>query len=201
MPVITEQRMRDRNDAILVAARRVFAAKGFEGASIAEIARGADVSDGLIYRYFVNKRDLFYQVLRDFYETLLANVAVAVSAGTFREKIHSFIRSHLKTFMADTDICRLFVTEIRNASDYPGSRLQDLNRRYGQVIVKIVKDGIASGDVRADVDPRVVRDVIFGSVEHLSWAHLHGRGKTRAEETATALTALLLKGVANKTEH
>src|SRR5438270_7895884 len=58
MPAISPQRMRDRYDAILAAATRVFAEKGYSTASITEIAKAADISDGLIYKYFDNKRDL-----------------------------------------------------------------------------------------------------------------------------------------------
>ncbi len=58
MPAISPERMRDRYETILAAASRAFAEKGYETTSITEIARAADVSDGLIYKYFSNKRDL-----------------------------------------------------------------------------------------------------------------------------------------------
>lgn len=74
MPLISPERMQDRYDTILDAAKRAFAEKGFEGASIADIARIADISDGLVYRYFRNKRDLLYGVLKKFYERILVDL-------------------------------------------------------------------------------------------------------------------------------
>src|SRR6202521_6076972 len=62
MPAISPQRMQDRYDAILDAAKGAFADKGFEGTSIADIARTARISDGLVYLYFRNKRELLYEV-------------------------------------------------------------------------------------------------------------------------------------------
>src|ERR1700738_5693422 len=56
MPAISAERMQDRYDAILDAAKRAFAEKGYEGASIADIARIAQISDGLAYRYFPKKK-------------------------------------------------------------------------------------------------------------------------------------------------
>src|ERR1700738_2686141 len=56
MPAISAERMQDRYDAILDAAKRAFAEKGYEGASIADIERIAQISEGLAYRYFPKKK-------------------------------------------------------------------------------------------------------------------------------------------------
>ena len=63
MPVISAERIQQRYDAILDAAKQVFTRQGYEGTSIAAVAKVAGVSDGLIYRYFANKRDLLDQAL------------------------------------------------------------------------------------------------------------------------------------------
>ena len=196
MPVISPERMQERYDAILEAAKQVFADKGFEAASIAEIARVARVSDGLVYRYFANKRDLLYQVLRAFYERIMPDPeAEAREATGFRERLHRLISRHLEVFVADTDLCRLFISEVRVARDYEGSEIQALNRRYTSALVGIVTGGVAAGEIRPDVDPRLVRDVIFGSIEHLAWRHVNGRSRLDIRGTAGELTALLADGL------
>ncbi len=48
MPALSAKRLQDRSDAILEAAQGVFVERGYQAASIAEIARAADISDGLI---------------------------------------------------------------------------------------------------------------------------------------------------------
>ena len=78
MPAISPRRMQDRYDAILDAAKGIFADKGFDGTSIADIARAARISDGLVYRYFRNKRELLYEVLRKFYERILLDLETQV---------------------------------------------------------------------------------------------------------------------------
>jgi len=52
-----------RRDHILDSAARVFAAKGYNGASIRDIARAAGVADGTIYNYFLNKEALLFGIL------------------------------------------------------------------------------------------------------------------------------------------
>lgn len=196
MPVISAERMQGRIDAIVDAASAVFAAKGYEAASIAEIARRAEVSDGLIYRYFSNKRDLLYRVLEAFYERVVAALEkeVAKDAG-FEDRLHALVRRHLGNFVADRELCRLFLSEVRVASDYKGSTIQALNRRYASVLTGLIEAGIAAGEVKADASARLIRDVIFGAIEHIAWPYVNGDGKLDVEATAHSVTALICGGI------
>ena len=196
MPAISPQRMQDRYDAILDAAKRAFAEKGFEGTSIADIARTAQISDGLVYRYFRNKRELLYEVLRKFYERILLDLETQVfKQDGFSARLEALIRRHLEVFVADTDLCRLFISEVRTASDYEGSSIQELNRLYTSVLIRIVKDAVKTGEVRPDVNPKLLRDVIFGAIEHLAWRHVNGKGQLRVTQTARDLTIMLTSGI------
>src|SRR3954467_2309947 len=196
MPAISPQRMRDRHDAILAAATRVFAEKGYSSASITNIAQAADISDGLIYKYFTNKRDLLERVLTAFYEQTIADLETKVAKGkTFEERLYILVSEHLATFVADIDLCRLFISEVRTASDYRGSAIQQLNRRYTSVLLKIVDQAIAEGEVRPDVDPRLGRDMLFGAVEHSSWRHINGSRPLDLPRTARSMTNVLLGGL------
>ena len=196
MPAISPQRMQDRYDAILDAAKGAFADKGFEGTSIAGIARIAQISDGLVYRYFRNKRELLYEVLRKFYERILLDLETQVfKHGAFSARLEALIRRHLEVFVSDTDLCRLFISEVRTASDYEGSSIQELNRLYTSVLIRIVKDAVKTFEVRPDVNPKLLRDVIFGAIEHLAWRHVNGKGQLRVTQTARDLMIMLTSGI------
>lgn len=58
--------VQERQQQILQAAAQVFAEKGFDSATIREVARTAGVSEGSIYRYFKNKQDLLLHLPRQF---------------------------------------------------------------------------------------------------------------------------------------
>lgn len=187
--------MQDRRDSILAAARQAFARNGFEGTSIADIARAAGVSDGLVYRYFSSKRDLLNAVLTAFYErTMLDLEAIAAREAPFEQRLHDIIHRHIEAFIVDTDACRLFISEVRTAADYQGSPVQQLNRRYTSILVRIIESGIASGEVRPDIEMRLVRDVIFGAIEHRTWAAVNGR-PLDVDATARGLVELLRYGL------
>jgi len=188
--------MRDRHETILAAASRAFSEKGYETTSITEIARLADVSDGLIYKYFSSKRDLLEHVLQDFYERVIADVGSKVArAEGFGEKLYILISEHLATFVAERNLCRLFISEVRIASDYRGSAIQQLNRRYTSILVDMVDGAVASGEIPRTVDPRVVRDMLFGAIEHSAWRHTIGKRPLDVQAVARAITDIFLNGL------
>lgn len=65
MTRVTQQHVDARHDAILDAAARLFARQGISGATMAEIAREANLSAGAIYRYFSSKEELVHAVFDD----------------------------------------------------------------------------------------------------------------------------------------
>lgn len=197
MPAISPQRMRDRHDAILAAATRVFSEKGYASASITDIAQAANISDGLIYKYFENKRALLERVLTVFYETTIVDLESKVAKGkTFEERLYILVSEHLRVFVADIDLCRLFISQVRTASDYRGSAIQQLNRRYTSILLKIVDQGIADGEIQSDLDPRLIRDMLFGAIEHSSWRHVRGIRPLDVTRIARSMTDILLNGLA-----
>lgn len=195
MPAISPRKMQDRSDSILDAARSAFAEQGFENTSVAQIARRAGVSDGLLYRYFRNKRDLLNEVLRKFYErTMIDLEAIAARDMPFRAQLQELVQRHLQTFVDDVDLCRLFFAEVRTQTDYAVSPIRALNQRYTSIVTGIVQKAIERGEIREGVETRLVRDLIFGTVEHRAWAAVQGR-TIDVEKTAAGLVDIVMSGL------
>src|SRR6187455_1978641 len=78
----------DIRPRILLAARERFRESGVDGASLRAIARDAKTSIGMIYYYFPTKDDLFFAVVEESYEKILADIEqVLSSAGTAEERL------------------------------------------------------------------------------------------------------------------
>jgi len=195
MPRISPQRQLDRYEAIMAAARSVLATKGYDFAAIAEIARLADVSDGLIYRYFDGKQGLLIAVLDEFYHRVIDGLEAAVQGEQgFRPRFAALVRQHLSVFASDPALCRLFLTEVRTAADYVGSRIFQLNRQYTSILLRLIEEGVAEGAVRGDVDPRLIRDLLFGGLEHFAWRYIRA-DKAMDLSASQVLADTLLDGV------
>ena len=86
--------MDDKRQRILDAATQVFAEKGFEYATISEIAKEAGMSTGLIYSYFKNKMDVLLSLILIFLQTIneLNSQRVAVLRNPF-DKLYTFLHN------------------------------------------------------------------------------------------------------------
>lgn len=196
MPRVSAERLQDRRNSIVEAARSVFAAKGFDGTAISDIAKAAGTSDGLIYRYFNGKRELLEAVLDDFYGELLEDAQDAIDAAPgFAAKLRTLVEHHVAVFARDAGLCRLFITEVRNFETYVGSDSQALNRRYTALLAPILRTGIAEGAIAPDIDQRFVRDMLFGGIEHIAWRHIGAGTAIDVTDTSGKVTALLLGGI------
>lgn len=196
MPRISAQRQQDRYDAILEAGRIVLAARGFGGASISGIARQAGVSDGLIYRYFEDKRDLLMAVLAQFYNRIIEDLEITLEhEPDFRSRIRTLVATHVHLFASDTEMCRLFLTEVRVAANYRATPIYALNRRYTSTVLRVTRDGIAEGVIPADTDARLLRDMLFGGIEHFAWRYVNNPESVDLEAGAQRIAETLLVGV------
>src|SRR5437588_7492801 len=71
-PGLRQRKKLQTRQVIAGTARRLFVERGFDGVTVAEIAREAEVSEQTVYNYFPTKEDLVYWQLGDFEEKLLA---------------------------------------------------------------------------------------------------------------------------------
>ena len=195
MPKISSQKRIGRSGVILAAAADMFAEKGFERASVAEIAASAGISDGLVYRYFSDKRDLLMAVLVAFYIRVIDDMEEAVrEASGFREKIRAAVHTHVRVFAAEKELCRLFLTQVRSAENYRTTEIYALNRRYTSILIKVAADGIEEGAIAPDTDPRLLRDMLFGGVEHFAWRYIAHSDEVDLEDGARKIADVLLEG-------
>lgn len=198
MPRLTEARRRDRYENLLRAATETFQSKGFDASSISDIAKAANVSDGLIYRYFPDKKAMLAAVLEGFLEQIISESKEAVGGCSgFGHQLEALIRTNLQVYSGSPEMCRLFIREQRDASDYRGSPLHALMREYTDLLTEILRDGMAAGEVRSDIDVRVFRDFLFGGMEHLAWNALAVRTSISFTATSKILADMIVAGVAN----
>lgn len=184
---------------IMAAAKEVFAEKGYSDALITDIAQRAGVVEGSIYRFFANKRELLVKVVELWFEDLLLEEAEQFAAmrGVWNQ-IRFVVYHHLMSIRRDPALSRLMFQEIRPSPDYRNSRLFELNRAYTNRLVEVIKTGVASGELKRDSSPALVRDVIFGCIEHRTWAFLRQEGDFDPVETADAITNLVYSGLASE---
>ncbi|BCH33328.1 hypothetical protein MesoLjLc_52580 [Mesorhizobium sp. L-8-10] len=181
---------------IMLAARAVFTEKGYNDALISDIAERAGVVEGSIYRFFTNKRDLLVRVVEHWYEEMIASddEQFAGVRGTWN-RIRFIIHHHLASIRRDPALSRLVFQELRPDPDYRSTRLFQLNQAYTHRIIDVVKAGVAEGELRTDISPSLVRDMVYGCIEHRTWAFLRNEGDFELDTTADGITDIVYRGL------
>ncbi len=186
----------ERLAAIEIAARSIFCRRGYGEASIAEIAAEAGIAEGTIYKFFASKRELMMRVIERWYEQMLAefNASLPGIVGA-RNKVRFIIWRHLSFLKRDLDIARLCLHEGRNSRDYYQSQVYQLNRRYTHLLLEALREGVRHGEFRVDTPITLLRDMVFGGIDHHTSAMLFGHGDIDPERSAELMVGLIFAGI------
>jgi TetR/AcrR family fatty acid metabolism transcriptional regulator len=157
----------EKRRAILHAAVRVFADKGYHGCRIADVARAASVAYGLVYHYFRNKEELLESVFAEQWAILInALEAIDQGAGGASEKIagiYGFVFDVYKTAPAAVRVLILEVTRTPHALRAGSTR--ETFEKAVKLVADIVRQGQAAGEFRAGLDPVVAAAGLLGALE------------------------------------
>lgn len=193
----------ERRTLIVQAAAAVFAEKGFNNTLIADIARAAEIGKGTIYEYFRSKDDLFLAVFDYFVQkvnetgvsvTTLAMDSASARLDALSRSIAAWIIEHRDIYTLSLEFWAASVTGAADMRARLKASFQDIYRRFRELCISIIEDGIRRNEFRNDIDPAAIASAIVGSWDGLglqSWFE----DDFDIEATIAAYTDLLLKGL------
>jgi TetR/AcrR family transcriptional regulator len=138
--------IRERNQAnILKAAEAVFAEKGFDGATTAEIAARAGVPKPNVHYYFGTKQQIYDRVIENILELWLGAMDVIQPGADPAEAIRQYVREKIRASREWPDSSRVWAIEIigggRNVSGFLKGRLRRNVREKGEIIAQWAAEG------------------------------------------------------------
>ena len=178
---------------LLAAARAVFSEHGFQRATTAQIAEKAGVSEATVFTYFAGKRELCIQVITDWYDEISGDLEAEVPRlPGVRAKLAYVIRQHLVTLLADgSGMCALVLGEARATAPELAEVITDCKRRYTAPLMEALAQARDEGHIRQDMPLRLMRDLVYGSMEHVLWDYMVNKTKPEIDVTADQLTEML----------
>lgn len=191
----------DRRREILRAAIVVFAAKGYHGCRIADVAKQAGVAYGLVYHYFKNKEELLASV----FDASFGRFAHAVDAMLAEEQpaavtIERIVDFAFHAYLADPLSVRVLIFEIvRSPAFREASRVSALQHTM-EATARLIAKGQKSGELRADVEPFIASSMLYGAIETALTTFVLGavsaKSEAGVEQAKRDLLAVFLQGMA-----
>jgi TetR/AcrR family transcriptional regulator, fatty acid metabolism regulator protein len=175
----------EKRQRILDAAVRVFARSGYHTSRVGDIAEEAGIAHGLLYHYFSSKEEVLRTVFRESWSRLLAALHAVEDAGEpAPEQLRKIAAILLRSWRDDPDLVRVLVREVARSPQL--AEQVDEVREAFLVIQRVIERGQASGEFRADLDPRLASWIVYGSLEELLTGWVLGQLPDGDEEVARA---------------
>ena len=204
----------DKKERILNAAMKIFALKGYQYTTVAEIAQEAGVSKGLVHVYFQSKLDILLEVIIFFIESVNALIDRNLAqCSTPVERLHAVFTALMELMSQDNK--NLYWGHILNEvlPDTEKMKDENLQKKYVRIIGgarelqlsldNFIADGQRQGLIDTSLKPQVIRQIIGGSSQMLYQGLVlesHGRRVMgyNEEDVHAGITALIDKFVVKK---
>jgi AcrR family transcriptional regulator len=163
---------------IAQAAKAVFAERGYQGATLEEIAQRAGMSKATIYIYYENKDALFLQVVEELVHTAMTETAqTAESAKPPLEKLAGMVRGKITFYEREREFFRIY-----------------LNEKQGlEATARVLQEGIEAGELRP-MDSRRLAFYLQEMISTVLVQRILGQANTSVDEDIEQVLDLFLHG-------
>lgn len=157
----------DKQLQIIETAERLFAAKGFDGTSVRDIADAAEINVAMISYYFGSKEKLMEAI----FEVKIGKVQMRVeellkdTSMTPLEKVSILVDEHIERVMKSQQFYRIMICEqASNKSPAIMEKVKKLKIRNAELISELIKEGQKKGDFKKKVDVVLMLNTMIGTV-------------------------------------
>lgn len=167
-----------KQERILEAAAKEFAAHGYEGASLNRILTAAGISKGAAYYYFDDKADLYTTTILHYSQQLMAELSfdpVQLTAANYWSEIAELYRQQLTAY-----IDQPWVFGVAKAGGAPPSELHDqeplaqLLEQAQFILIQLLRRGQELGVVRDDLPEELLLALVIALDDaHDQWLYAH----------------------------
>lgn len=199
----------DTRERIIASAARVFGQKGFQRASLDQVAADAGLTKGAIYWHFKSKNDLYFALLDSRFQrdttTMLGSVArmaAGPATASVVKMMAAVFSSGLEQATADPDWPRLFV-EVMGQSREPEvrDRIAQFYEQGWEFVGRMVRDMQAAGLVRSDIDPDLMATFWFALGDGLILAWLSQPDRIDFSVLSEGILDMMWRGIAPVNSH
>ena len=179
-----------RRDAIVAAAARLYARQGFQGASVADLAKACGASKSLIYHYFPAKDDVLHAVMAEHLDSLVEAAEQATASGDAETKLRALTHGFMQLYVGAEDSHKVLLNELANLPEPRRAEVVAKQRRIIAAVEALVRELLPqAGEIALPLTM-----LFFGMI---NWTHTWFRadGEVSADRLADMAVDLMLNGL------
>jgi AcrR family transcriptional regulator len=190
-----------RRSDILKAAEHLFALKGYNKATIRDIAKEAQYGTGTVYLHFKDKNALYFALFEEKFKSLLSIIEEKVGqAKDAPGKLRAFVRESLAFFEQSCDFFRIFISEDDKLAVESKISRSPTGRQFHEHAVNLIRQAQDEGEISRDFDPGQIGEV-FSAIQKtivLDWFKKDKTERKSLSGLSDIILRYLLKGVGSK---
>jgi AcrR family transcriptional regulator len=186
----------DKKLRIMEAAEELFRTRRVDEVTLDEIARQADVGKGTIYLYFSDKEDVIFQSMVSGLEDMCGKLRqIAAEGGSFHDRLLHMCENIVVFFRLRRPLFRIILSEDERVMENGGAGLRQRwrkrRRTMTEAVAAVIAQGMASGELRADVPSEVLTEYLLSMLRARSWEL---EGWPEAQRSHAMVVELFLNG-------
>ncbi|HKJ24600.1 MAG TPA: TetR/AcrR family transcriptional regulator [Myxococcota bacterium] len=192
-----ERNKREKRERIVRAARDLFRDQGFDATTGREICERAGIATGTLFLYVRDKRELLFWIFRPLAERAFRGLPAGLAGDEgVVDGLMRVFGTFFRIYGRDPRLARVFVQELLFRDDRPAD-LRALSNELGSRVARIVEEGRARGELRADVEGEVLAQALLA--HYVLWIQLWlgtgAVGRRAAERGLRRALELQLAGI------
>lgn len=185
----------ERISKIMSVTRAMLAEKGHNNLVTTEVAERCGISEATIYKYFDSKRDLLIKVAEQWFGEMLREDHRSVSGRGTLEALRQLVWRNLSLVRREPALTRFVLLDLRPDPAYRSMSIFELNRRFTAQVSEVLREGVQTGELRDDVPINLLRDMIFGCIEHQTWAYIRGEGDFSVDDVTDGIATVIFRSM------
>lgn len=177
--------------SLLRVAVTVFNERGYDGTSMEDLAGRLGITKSAIYHHVSGKAELLRLAVDRALDGLFA-AAAETASGSATERLERLVRRSVEVLVAELPFVTLLL-RVRGNTEVERAALAR-RREFDGIVAELVRQAVAEGGVRPDVDANLTARLLFGMVNSLVEWYRPGRGHGAAE-IADAVVAVAFHGL------
>jgi TetR/AcrR family transcriptional regulator, cholesterol catabolism regulator len=176
------------------AAARLFAERGYHGASVRDLAAAVGIDKSSVYAHVAGKEDLLAEIALSGAAAFHGALDALPEEPSPRERIRLALRAHLRVVERQLDVATIWLREWRYLSDPAREQFIGERRRYEQRISELFEAAVAAGEARADLDVRYATLLFLSAA---NWAYTWLTHETSVDDVVDGFWLLLSEGISH----
>lgn len=184
---------------LLAAAREIVAVKGWVGMTLADVGAAAGYSRGLAAHHFGSKGGLLRALVHHLDANLKADLNAAPARDAGLDALRGFVTTYLgreHTGWTNTRALLLLMAEALIEGNDTGETLARYNEHVVGFLEHQVRAGMASGEIRSDINPGAAAALIMGALRGVMLQKLTRHSKLNVREVRDQLLDLITASLA-----